>query len=89
MSEEEEIALNSWRRPIVILKTIHQPAMEFHWDWIHWVLFCPICPGITCFLKNPGMPAVVLTSGNLADEPIIMDNHEAIAGTFRLLLMAS
>ena len=39
---------------------------------------CLICPFITCFLSRLELPAIVLTSGNLSDEPVIIDNNDAI-----------
>jgi len=83
ISEAEKASLSSWRRPIVLLKVnergnspslaknlnsglnllgIMLPYMPFHYQ-----LFCK--------LKTM---AIVLTSGNFSNEPIIIDNAEAL-----------
>jgi hydrogenase maturation protein HypF len=81
VSLEEEGALVSWRRPIVILKNRN---LDFHlarsvsngfdttgvmlpYMAIHYLLF-----------ERLTIPAIVLTSGNLSDEPVIIDNQQSI-----------
>ena len=86
---EEETNLQSWRRPIVLLRQ-HRPLapsvnpgmqtlgcmlpyMPIHYDWF----------------ERLATPALVMTSGNLNDNPILIDPEEAdkqLAGCVDLLL---
>ena len=81
VSEGEEGSLESWRRPIVLLQ-LKDDAKK---------IFDPVNSGLsTIGAMLPYMPfhymlfeklktdALVLTSGNLSDEPIIIDDREAI-----------
>jgi hydrogenase maturation protein HypF len=78
LDDVEEKELTSWRRPIVILKAKKSlaysvssgldtigcmlPYMPFHYQLFEW-------------LKTP---VIVLTSGNISDEPIIINNESAL-----------
>jgi len=75
---EDEKALTSWRRPIVILKTIHQPASGISMGIETLGAFLPYMPWHYLFFEKSGIMAIVLTSGNLAEEPIIIDNQDAL-----------
>ncbi len=78
VSEAEESALLSWRRPIVILKTIQSlaPGITLGLDTLG--AFLPYMPLHYLIFDRLGIPAIVLTSGNLAEEPIIIDNQLAL-----------
>ena len=78
VSEEEEKALVSWRRPIVILNAVNQPAYSISSGLNTMGVFLPYMPWHYLFFEKSGLPAVVLTSGNLAGEPIIIDNMKAL-----------
>jgi hydrogenase maturation protein HypF len=77
ISEEEERALVSWKRPIVILKSIKPLAREISIDLDTVGAFLPYMPFHHLFFRKSDCIAVVLTSGNIAEEPIIIDNDEA------------
>lgn len=78
IGENEERELTTWRRPIVIVRVRKPlafsvssglntvgcmlPYMPFHYQLFEW-------------LKTP---VIVLTSGNISDEPIIIDNELAM-----------
>jgi len=79
LSEEEEKALISWMRPIVILKSLNQPAYSISSGLNTMGVFLPYMPWHYLFFEKSGLPAVVLTSGNLAGEPILIDNKQALA----------
>ena len=77
IDDDEEKEMKSWRRPILILKQkgILSPAVNnglntigamLPYMAVHYMLFR--------ILKTP---AVVLTSGNISDEPIIIDDLKA------------
>ncbi len=79
VSEEEEKALLSWRRPIVILNAVNQPSYSISSGLNTMGVFLPYMPWHYLFFEKSGLPAIVLTSGNLAGEPIITDNNKATA----------
>lgn len=90
----EAQVLNSWRRPIVLLKQHQGPqrhTSEHHTTERPVQLATDINPGCaTVGVMLPYMPihhmlfermpdaVLVMTSGNLTDEPIVTDNEEAI-----------
>ncbi len=78
VSEEEEKALVSWRRPIVILNAVKQPSYSISSGLNTMGVFLPYMPWHYLFFEKSGLPAIVLTSGNLAGEPIIIDNKKAL-----------
>jgi hydrogenase maturation protein HypF len=78
ISEEEEKALISWRRPIVIVNAVNQPAYSISSGLDTMGVFLPYMPWHYLFFEKSGLPAIVLTSGNLAGEPIITDNIKAL-----------
>ena len=77
IDETEEEEIKSWRRPILILKQkkILSPSVS---NGIHSIgAMLPYMPVHYLLFKSLKTPAVVLTSGNLSDEPIICDDHMA------------
>jgi hydrogenase maturation protein HypF len=78
LSKEEERALVSWRRPIVILNAAKQPSYSISSGLNTMGVFLPYMPWHYLFFEKSGLPAIVLTSGNLAGEPIIIDNMKAL-----------
>ena len=74
IDEAEEKEMKSWRRPILILKQkeILSAAVSNGLNTIGAMLpYMPMHYMLFRFLKTP---AVVLTSGNISDEPIIIDD---------------
>ena len=78
VSEIEEQALKSWRKPIVILRSNNPPASGISLNLNTLGAFLPYMPIHYLLFEKLHTPAVVLTSGNLSDEPIIIDNLAAI-----------
>ncbi|MGC1390769.1 MAG: carbamoyltransferase HypF [Bacteroidales bacterium] len=74
-AEEEELL--SWRRPIMILKQkkVLSEAVNGGLNTIGVML--PYLPVHYMLFKNLKTPAVVLTSGNISDEPILIDDMKA------------
>jgi hydrogenase maturation protein HypF len=77
---QEENELNSWRRPIVILKNKEgeklAPSVSNGFDTTGVML--PYMPFHYLLFEKLSVPAIVLTSGNISDEPVIIDNQDAI-----------
>ncbi len=89
ISEAEERLLQSIRRPVVLmakspgshLSESVSPNNRFvgvmlPYTPLHYLLFYHPLPD--CIGKEPHFSALVMTSGNLAEEPIVRDNDEAI-----------
>jgi hydrogenase maturation protein HypF len=87
VSPEEQVLLESNQRPIVILRRREDSPIAqavapgqntlgvmLPYTPLHYLLFTPI-PGET--ETQPGLSALVMTSGNLSEEPIAIDNDEA------------
>jgi hydrogenase maturation protein HypF len=77
IDEAEEKEIKSWRRPILILKQRENlsPSVNKGLDTIGAML--PYMPVHYMLFKSLRTPAVVLTSGNISDEPIITDDQMA------------
>jgi hydrogenase maturation protein HypF len=78
VSDTEASALTSWRRPIVVLKTHHPLASGVSLGLDTLGAFLPYMPMHHLIFEKAGIPALVLTSGNLAEEPVIISNEEAL-----------
>ena len=79
--QEEADALVSWRRPIVILNNRRlnfQLAESVSNGFDTTGVMLPYMPIHYLLFERLDVPAIVLTSGNLSDEPVIIDNHEAL-----------
>jgi hydrogenase maturation protein HypF len=77
--EEEE--LKSWRKPIVILKNkknANRLAGSISNGFDTTGVMLPYMPLHYLLFEKLAVPAVVLTSGNISDEPVIIGNREAI-----------
>jgi len=77
-NDTEAASLTSWRRPVVILKS--KKAMP---DGITLGLdtigaFLPYMAFHYLLFEKLAIPAIVLTSGNISDEPVITGNNEAL-----------
>ena len=81
VNKEEKELLLSWRRPIVILKNKGKgyklaPSVSNGFDTTGAML--PYMPFHHLLFENLETDAIVLTSGNLSDEPVIISNDEAL-----------
>jgi hydrogenase maturation protein HypF len=77
IDDEEEKEITSWRRPILILrqKKLLSKAVSNGLNTIGAMLpYMPVHYMLFRILKTP---AVVLTSGNISDEPILIDDEKA------------
>ncbi|NMC38502.1 MAG: carbamoyltransferase HypF [Bacteroidales bacterium] len=73
----EETALTSWRRPVVLLRRKKQLAYSVSNGLETTGAMLPYMPFHHLLFRYLKTPAVVLTSGNLSDEPIIIDDNAA------------
>lgn len=77
ISEKEATLLTSSRRPIVLLK-IKQPVSEMLNGGLRTLgIMLPYLPIHTCLFEKLKTSALVYTSGNLKNCPLISDNQEA------------
>jgi len=74
---EEKRAITSWRKPIVIVsdKKRLAPSVSVGFPTVGAML--PYMPFHYLLFEKLDLPAIVLTSGNISDEPIVIDNKEA------------
>ncbi len=74
---KEEALLLSWRRPIVLLKQklALPPSLSRGLNTLGVIL--PYMPFHYLLFEKLKTPAIVLTSGNLSDEPVIITDEEA------------
>src|ERR1051326_8073785 len=80
VSTEERNALESIQRPIVLLrKKLNSLIADQVAPFNHNLgVFLPYTPLHHLLLRVGGFTALVMTSGNLSEEPIAIDNHEAV-----------
>jgi hydrogenase maturation protein HypF len=77
LSESEKLLMTSWRRPIVIAPTKKALAWGVSVGFHTIGAMLPYMPYHFQLFEKLEMPAIVLTSGNLSDEPIVIDNRIA------------
>ena len=77
VNKKEESLLQSWRKPIVLLKQklTLSPSLSRGLDTLGVVL--PYMPFHYLLFGKLKTPAIVLTSGNLSDEPVLISDKEA------------
>ena len=78
VNDQEKEMLLSWKRPVVLLqmKSSLAPSVTLGLNTIG--AFLPYMPVHYLFFEHLDISALVLTSGNISDEPIIIDNDSAI-----------
>ena len=78
LDTEEEKLLTSWRRPIMLLKVKKElaPSISIGLNTLGAML--PYMPFHYLLFEHLTIPALVLTSGNISDEPILIDNETAL-----------
>lgn len=78
LDQVERDQVSSWRRPIVILEE-KKPLAPSVSDGLHTIgAMLPYMPFHHLLFRYLKTPVIVLTSGNLSDEPIIIDNDAAL-----------
>ena len=77
VNDAEEKELVSWHRPIVILRRKKSLAYSVNNGLNTTGAMLPYMPVHYLLFRSTGTPVVVLTSGNISDEPIITDDDVA------------
>ncbi len=78
INEAEKELLTGWRRPITLLKIKKEisPSVSINLNTVGAML--PYMPFHYMLFEKLKIPVIVLTSGNISDEPIVIDNNEAL-----------
>lgn len=89
LSDAEEKEIISWRRPIVLLKSIKPLAADVNVGFQTIGAMLPYMPIHHMLFEKLKIPAIVLTSGNISEQPILIENDSAaekLAGRVDALL---
>jgi len=75
---DEKELFTGWRRPITLLKIKKEmsPSISIELDTVGAML--PYMPFHYMLFEKLTIPALVLTSGNISDEPIVIDDQNAL-----------
>lgn len=78
IDNDEKGLFTGWRRPITLLKIKKEmsPSISIELDTVGAML--PYMPFHYMLFEKLAIPAIVLTSGNISDEPIVIDDQEAL-----------
>ena len=74
VNNTEETSLKSWKRPIVLLRQKKSLASSVSVGFNTIGAMLPYMPLHYLLFEKLNIPAIVLTSGNISDEPIVTDN---------------
>lgn len=74
----EESILTSWRRPILLAEKIKKPASGVANGLSTLGVMLPYMPFHYLLFERLSISAIVLTSGNLAGEPVMISNESAL-----------
>jgi hydrogenase maturation protein HypF len=81
---EEKRSIQSWRRPIVIAQEKKKLASGVSVGFKTIGAMLPYMPFHHLLFEKLDLPAIVLTSGNLSDEPIVINNDDAVEKLTRI-----
>ncbi|MEZ5082823.1 MAG: carbamoyltransferase HypF [Bacteroidales bacterium] len=84
LTSVEEQSITSWRRPIVIAKTKKELAAGISVGFPTTGVMLPYMPFHYQLFEQLKTPAIVLTSGNISDEPIVIANEIAESSLTRI-----
>lgn len=76
ISQKEEEILTSWRRPILLLMKVKELSEGIADGLSSLGVMLPYMPFHTLLFKKLDTPALVMTSGNLSDEPVAIAERE-------------
>jgi hydrogenase maturation protein HypF len=78
ISDQERELLTSWRRPVVLLQAHKLPAPAVSNGFSTLGVMLPYMPFHYQLFEQLNTTAIVLTSGNITDDPIVINNEEAL-----------
>ncbi|NOY37889.1 MAG: carbamoyltransferase HypF [Chlorobi bacterium] len=78
VSAAEEKTITSWRRPIVLLESVQALAPSVCMGFGTIGAMLPYMPFHYLLFRDTELKALVLTSGNLSNEPIVINDREAL-----------
>jgi len=78
LSEHEEKSLLSLKRPIVLLQQKNTLAQSVNLGFSTLGVMLPYMPIHYLLFENSNLQSIVLTSGNISDEPILINNDKAV-----------
>lgn len=78
VNPDEEQILSSWRRPILLARKIKSLAPGVSMGFSTTGAMLPYMPIHYLLFKKLELPAIVLTSGNISEEPIIIKDEKAL-----------
>jgi hydrogenase maturation protein HypF len=78
LNEPEKKSIQNWQRPIVLLKSKSKLPSGISNGLKNIGSMLPYMPLHFLLFEKLNFPAIVLTSGNISDEPIVIDNEIAI-----------
>ncbi len=81
---EEKKSVLSWRRPIVIAQEKKKLAAGVSVGFKTIGAMLPYMPFHYLLFEKLKLPAIILTSGNISEEPIAIDNEEALTKLTRI-----
>ncbi|MCD4729658.1 MAG: carbamoyltransferase HypF, partial [Bacteroidales bacterium] len=81
---EEKKSVQSWRRPIVIAQEKKKLAANVSVGFKTIGAMLPYMPFHYLLFEKLDLTAIVLTSGNLSDEPIVINNNDAVEKLTRI-----
>ena len=73
----EKQELSSWRRPVILLKQKKSLAEDINKGLNTIGAMLPFMPFHYLLFEELSTPVIVLTSGNISEEPVIIDDEEA------------
>ena len=79
VEKPEEDSLLSWRRPIVLLRENKKTAPPLNPGINTLGAMLPYMPLHYLLFEVTDIPALVMTSGNISDDPLIVDNETALS----------
>ena len=77
INQTEAKVVNSWRKPILIANSKKHLAFDVSVGFNTIGAMLPYLPFHYLLFEHLQLPAIVLTSGNISDEPILIDNELA------------
>ncbi len=78
IDEDEKKWLTSWKRPIILLRKKNELARDVCLDFSTIGSMLPYMPFHYLLFEENQFNALVFTSGNIADEPIVIDDKSAL-----------